>query len=373
VSGSRSAQPRSEHRKRTAGGNLLARYTGDSNSRSFVPFNGAILAEYYCGGMIFDHPDEIGSLTTATDCAGNLVQERLFLPFGEFLTGTGSAGMHMEFAQLPDYDPETDQYNTANRHYSPSGRWLSPDPLYLELHRLSDPQQLNLYSYARNNPLALTDPSGRDIAVDCDVDKDCDTATDQVNDRKGGQFKVEIGDDDKWHPVGNVDVSKLSDAEKAFYNALNDTNTHATLTAVSGDGNVLFGLSTGKGTNTVDVADTAQLAGAGLSPGTAVAHEAMEAYATAGGASVVDAHNDNPFPGFTLISGSQITSDRGTMVRGQSYVLQLNGTNSRYQVTGTYATPIPSMSLSPFATADEREAARNIMNTEQITSVKALP
>ena len=49
-----------------AGGNLLLRYTGDSNSRSFVPFNGGILAEYYCGGMIFDHPDEIGSLTTAT-------------------------------------------------------------------------------------------------------------------------------------------------------------------------------------------------------------------------------------------------------------------------------------------------------------------
>jgi len=57
------------------GGNLLLRYTGDSNSRSFIPFNGRLLAEYYCGGMIFDHPDEIGSATTATACTGNLVNE----------------------------------------------------------------------------------------------------------------------------------------------------------------------------------------------------------------------------------------------------------------------------------------------------------
>ena len=101
-----------------AGGNLLVRYTGDSNSRSFIPFNGRLLAEYYCGGVIFDHPDEIGSATTATDCTGSNVQERLYYPFGEFWTGAGNLGMHQEFAQLPDYDSETDQYNTANRHFS---------------------------------------------------------------------------------------------------------------------------------------------------------------------------------------------------------------------------------------------------------------
>ncbi len=44
-----------------AGGNLLLRSTGDSSARTFVPFGGGILAEYYCGGMIFDHPDQLGS------------------------------------------------------------------------------------------------------------------------------------------------------------------------------------------------------------------------------------------------------------------------------------------------------------------------
>ena len=145
-----------------AGGNLLLRYTGDSNSRSFVPFNGRILAEYYCGGMIFDHPDEIGSLTTATDCTGNTVNETLYYPYGEHWTGAlmPNLGAHPMFAKLPDYDAETDQFNTLNRHYSPSGRWMSPDPGGVKIVNLQDPQTWNMYAYVRNNPATLTDPSG---------------------------------------------------------------------------------------------------------------------------------------------------------------------------------------------------------------------
>jgi len=52
-----------------------------------------------------------------------------------------------------------------------AGRFISVDPLYAEplqmggekvSQLLSDPQGFNLYSYARNNPLAYTDPSGYD-------------------------------------------------------------------------------------------------------------------------------------------------------------------------------------------------------------------
>jgi RHS repeat-associated protein len=127
-----------------------------------VPFGGGILAEYYCGGMIFDHPDQLGSATSATDCTGNIVNAKLFLPFGEFWTGAANPnlGMHQMFAQLPDYDPETDEYNTANRHYSPSGRWLSPDPGGLKYVHLDDPQTWNMYAYVRDNPTTVTDPTG---------------------------------------------------------------------------------------------------------------------------------------------------------------------------------------------------------------------
>jgi RHS repeat-associated protein len=68
--------------------------------------------------------------------------------------------MHQTFGKLPDYDAETDQYNTLNRHYSPSGRWLSPDPGGVKVVKLDDPQTWNMYAYVRNNPTNLTDPTG---------------------------------------------------------------------------------------------------------------------------------------------------------------------------------------------------------------------
>jgi RHS repeat-associated protein len=151
-----------------ADGAVLWRYTGsstDPNQRSLVPFQGRVLAEYYGGspgGMLFDHPDEIGSLTIGIDYATSHSAERLFYPFGELWTGAAipNLNMHQTFAQLPDYDSETDQYNTPNRHYNPTGRWLSPDPGGLNVVRLDDPQTWNMYAYARNNPTTVTDPSG---------------------------------------------------------------------------------------------------------------------------------------------------------------------------------------------------------------------
>src|SRR5208337_2090230 len=144
-----------------AGGNLLWRYMGSpSTNRSFVPFSGGILAEYYSGGTLFDHPDELGSIATSTSYNGSLCQEQLFYPFGQLWTGAGSCGMHQTFAQLPDYDAETDQYNTLNRHYTPSGRWMSPDPGGVKVVKLDDPQTWNMYAYVRNNPTTLTDPTG---------------------------------------------------------------------------------------------------------------------------------------------------------------------------------------------------------------------
>ena len=151
-----------------AGGSLLWRYTGNSsdpNQRAFVPFGAGILAEYYSNGTpgtIFDHPDELGSATTSSDYTGNNFNEKLFYPYGELWTGAAipSFNMHQMFGKLPDYDAETDQYNTQNRHYSPGGRWLSPDPGGVKVVRLDDPQTWNMYAYARNNPTTLTDPSG---------------------------------------------------------------------------------------------------------------------------------------------------------------------------------------------------------------------
>ena len=173
-----------------AGGELLWRYTGsstDPNQRAFVPFNGGILAEYYSGGTLFDHGDELGSITASTSYNGSVCQERLFYPWGELWTGAGgSCGMHQTFAQLPDYDAEIDEYNTLARHYSPMGRWMSPDPENAGADP-SDPQTWNGYAYARNNPTTLTDPTGEDYRICVTGEDNSQTCTTYQNE---GRFST---------------------------------------------------------------------------------------------------------------------------------------------------------------------------------------
>ena len=77
-------------------------------------------------------------------------------------------------------DTDTGLVYAEARYYNPAiGRFLSQDPSHLYLgHQgftgligternliLSDPQQLNSYSYVRNNPINLTDPSGKWIPL----------------------------------------------------------------------------------------------------------------------------------------------------------------------------------------------------------------
>jgi len=57
-------------------------------------------------------------------------------------------------------------YFGARYYASTMGRFLSPDPITVTPARMANPQELNLYSYVRNNPLILTDPTGMIISTD---------------------------------------------------------------------------------------------------------------------------------------------------------------------------------------------------------------
>ena len=50
------------------------------------------------------------------------------------------------------------------------GRFTSIDPIIIASNRLSDPQQLNAYSYVRNNPLRFIDPYGEELYLYGEID-----------------------------------------------------------------------------------------------------------------------------------------------------------------------------------------------------------
>jgi RHS repeat-associated protein len=68
-------------------------------------------------------------------------------------------------------------YFGARYFGSTMGRFMSPDPMIIMKQKLIDPQQWNMYSYARNNPLRFTDPTGKYVCAD---GSKCDSKNDQA-------------------------------------------------------------------------------------------------------------------------------------------------------------------------------------------------
>jgi RHS repeat-associated protein len=102
--------------------------------------------------------DAIGSPRIVFDSAGNVVAPQDYLPFGmEMLPGTA---LPPETFGGDTADTETQQgYFIARQLAARNGRFLSVDFIGGES---LDPQTLNRYSYARNNPERYIDPLGED-------------------------------------------------------------------------------------------------------------------------------------------------------------------------------------------------------------------
>jgi RHS repeat-associated protein len=117
------------------------------------------------------HPDHLGSSSIITDAAGELVEETAFYPFGEPRVEYRPRGLDepYKFAQK-ERDRETGLHYFSKRYLAANlSRFISVDPKYSapgflspdELSAfISEPQDNNLYAFARNNPLRYADPTG---------------------------------------------------------------------------------------------------------------------------------------------------------------------------------------------------------------------
>jgi len=141
-------------------------------ARGEVYVGGRHLATYVNATTYFNFSDWLGTeraraLTgTSTAC-----ETMTSLPFGDGQTTAGSCG-DPSFVHFTgkERDSESGLDNFGARYNSSQyGRFMSPDPL---AGHTEDPQTLNRYSYVRNNPLNLTDPTGLDFHLRCGDDSD---------------------------------------------------------------------------------------------------------------------------------------------------------------------------------------------------------
>jgi RHS repeat-associated protein len=108
------------------------------------------------------HGDHLGSTSVVSDESGQEVGRASYDPFGEVYTATGTLATDRRFTgQRLD---ETGLYYYGARYYDPvTGRFVQPDILIPDL---SLPQDLNRYTYVRNNPLFYVDNDGQNpVAV----------------------------------------------------------------------------------------------------------------------------------------------------------------------------------------------------------------
>lgn len=114
------------------------------------------------GSKIFYHNDHLNSTNVLTNASGQLLEETTYYPYGDVRAG-GSLSKYLFTGQEKDLETGLNYYG-ARYYNSHITRFTQADTLLSDPY---DPQQLNRYSYVRNNPLKYTDPSGHCIWDAC--------------------------------------------------------------------------------------------------------------------------------------------------------------------------------------------------------------
>ena len=144
------------------GGNLAETDLTGAINEEYVFFGGERIAriDRPSGTVHYYFSDHLQSLDVITDPSGTVQERCFYYPYGGQLSCTGSDPNHYKFTGK-ERDSESGLDNFIKRYHASSlGRFMTPDPIMIMKQKLRDPQQWNMYAYARNNPLRFLDLKG---------------------------------------------------------------------------------------------------------------------------------------------------------------------------------------------------------------------
>lgn len=151
---------------RDEGNRLSSEYLGASRQKDYFYLGNLLVATRTgMGSYLYYASDHLGSprLVTNSSIPGAKVEDHSYDAFGIELTPTfGNQPVKfaaMERDVLSGSVLSGNDYDHARYQSSSLGRFLGPDRLG---GKAEDPQSWNRYDYARNNPLKLVDPDGRE-------------------------------------------------------------------------------------------------------------------------------------------------------------------------------------------------------------------
>ncbi|MGN9807089.1 RHS repeat-associated core domain-containing protein [Micromonospora sp. L32] len=140
--------------------------TGSLTATRYYTFNDETIAQRTVTGVTWLASDHQGtSQTSVTNDANQTVTQRRQTPYGKPRGQTVAWPNNQGF--LGGYQDPTELTHLGAREYDPTiGRFISVDPI----NDPGNPAQLPAYTYAANNPITFSDPTGEIIAEYAGVD-----------------------------------------------------------------------------------------------------------------------------------------------------------------------------------------------------------
>jgi RHS repeat-associated protein len=226
---------------------------------------GHLDATYDTLGLHFHIADPLGSRRIQTNAAGTVEESYLSLPFGDGLTPVPNPNClpaNNCYSEDPtenhftgkERDTESGNDYFGARYYASSmGRFMSPDKA-VDQHP-ANPQSWNLYSYVRNNPLSLVDPSGNYVCNDTTMSSaDCDMFENYLNRLRDQAEHVAdakgYGSEEYQDLQRSIDAYGGEGEANGVTVAVNATGGYAGTTD-SGSGNMGFSISNPTGQDTL--------------------------------------------------------------------------------------------------------------------------